>query len=220
MTQRNPILLAAAATTVGAVALVFAIRALIPSGADVPTLATHESSTEDVAPRAHEEPDVAVSVAVVAAPDVLSQPALAQPEPPPTQLEAPVLVQPALPDVVETPVAAATNVPIEPLTSIRPDIDRLRAQIAELNARIADAGANQRPAMLRSMALLVNGAPIVRRLTAGDSTFADQVTRYRAAMSPASANDPNARASLRGSIFSPQYAERAAAFDDVMSLTR
>jgi len=221
VTQRNPILLAAAATVVGGAALVFLIRALIPSGGEIDASSlAREPVTQEVSAPSQAPVDSGVPAPVTRVEDVVvTRPVVAQPvaEPAPAQPATPESADAAVPEpamITETPG------PIEPIASIRPDIDRLRAQVEAIRSAAADGGPNARNPLLEPMALLINGAPIVRRLTAGDPTFADQVNRYRAALARAGALDANARAALRAQIFTATYAERGAAYDEIFAMTR
>jgi hypothetical protein len=219
--RRNPILLTAVAIVLGGAALVVLIRSLIPSGSeiDVSSVALTPFAQDD-ASVAEPSIDATVLVPVARVEDVVHATAVAAPP-----VAAPVFVQapshePIDAGLVAPSVNAVVPGPIEPLERIRPDIERLRAQIEALRAGAADGGPRASNAVLEPMALLVNGAPIVRRLIAGDPTFAAQVDRYRAALARAGALDANARAALRASIFTAPYAERAAAYDELLALTR
>lgn len=219
MTQRNPILLAAAATVFGGAALVLLIRALIPSGGEIDASSiAREPPLQEAAVVGPSTVDAVAPAPVAHVEDVITPPPIVvQP------VAEPVITQPATPEAgdagfVEPAMITETPGPIEPIASIRPDIDRLRAQVEAIRAGATDGGA--RNPLLQPMALLVNGAPIVRRLTAGDPTFADQVNRYRAALARAGSLDANARAALRSSIFTAAYAERGAAYDEIFALTR
>jgi hypothetical protein len=206
---------------IGGAALVLLIRALIPSAGEIDASSiAREPSVQEAAVVAHAPLDAGVPVPVAHVEDVVvPTPVVVQPIAEPVLAQAPT-PQSADAGFVEPAMITETPGPIEPIASIRPDIDRLRAQVEAIRASAADGGPSARNPLLQPMALLVNGAPIVRRLTAGDPTFADQVNRYRAALARAGSLDANARAALRSSIFTAAYAERAAAYDEILALTR
>jgi hypothetical protein len=105
------------------------------------------------------------------------------------------------------------------LESIRPDIARARASAEALTRRLADAGA-ARAELLRAALALSEGPSIVRRLSAGDPAFAEQLRRYRESLRTAGALDPAARDALRARTFDGRYLERAQAYDEVIQLLR
>ncbi len=229
MNKSNPVLVAVAATVCLGVALVLGVRSLIPSGESQDAAQTLSAQTAPEATGATTDTprDAAVSPGASPLADALAMDASVTPvalEPTPVPVanavEPPSITAAALtPAVAEaTATPAVTAGPIEPLATIRADMDRLRARVDALNASGGDAGAGG--ALRRPMLALVQGSQLVRRLSAGDPTFADQLARYRAALSDAGVLDPASRDALRGSIFSPGYAERASSYDELLQMLR
>jgi hypothetical protein len=216
LNPNRPILLGAGALVVAAIALVLAIRALIPRDEiEVPPLPPRsaEDATApivaapvvyDVVPRA--APDVQPAPAVVALPTY----------PPQTQQLYPEPLVTITDDATVALVAHDASAPAtpEPIASIRADLERYRAQLAHL----ADGGL--RGGMHHAMVSLVGGSGLVMRLVAGDPAFNDQVTQYRRALQDAGALDTAARAALRARYFDPAHAERGALYDEVLQAPR
>jgi hypothetical protein len=226
--KSNPVLVAVAATVCLGVALVFGVRSLIPSGepqdltpsqpaqpAPEALSATADTTRDDAAAPGASLPVHALSLDANAVPVAAAAPAAPVANTVEPQSINTAALTPAVAEATATPTVTAG--PIEPLATIRADMDRLRARVDALNAS-GDAGPGG--ALRRPMLALVQGSQLVRRLSAGDPTFADELARYRAALADAGVLDPASREALRGSIFSPGYAERASSYDELLQMLR
>ncbi|MBL8677790.1 MAG: hypothetical protein JNK05_01390 [Myxococcales bacterium] len=217
LNPNRPILLGAGALVVAAIALVLTIRALIPRDQiEVPPLPPR--SAEDATAPIVAAP-VVYDVIPRATPDVQPAPTVvvAQPTyPPQTQQLYPEPLVTITDDATVALVVPDAQGPAtpEPIASIRADVERYRAQLANLT----DGG--NRGGMHHAMVGLVGGAGLVMRLTAGDPAFNEQVTQYRRALQDAGPLDPNARATLRARYFDPAHAERGALYDEVLQAPR
>lgn len=222
MNSQRTILLGSSALVVAAIALVLAIRAMIPRDELVlPSPPPRE--TEDAAVSPLTAPGAAPDVLTAAErdsgpvqPTVVAQPTLA----PQTQQLVAVPLVPIVDDATVPLVNTQTPTPPqnpgtpEPIASIRQDFERFRDQLRNLRGDGGGGGLHQ------SMVTLVQGSGLVMRLAAGDSSFAEQMNHYRAALGDAGVLDPSARAALRARFFDPTHAERGALFDEVISASR
>jgi hypothetical protein len=225
--KTHPLLLRLGLTSLAALALVIAIRAMIPRHDEH---ALPEPSSTPIAPANDPrefEPDVP-SGPIIAAPRDTATPVVTQddappstpPEPEPPSLDAASATLASV-DLGFAPIAPIDHsVTPEPIESIRADVDRLRTRIQELATRDAGARIPALSGVERPMLGLVVGASLVRRLVAGDPAFAEQVSRYREALGDAGALDPASRAALRARMFDAAHADRAALYDELLQVAR
>jgi hypothetical protein len=222
---RNPYLVGLLVTAALGAGLVLAIRAMIPR--DAPTLdAVAPAPESPAAPAPTTAPDaVAPGPSLSTPPTHAAPPAEPEVTPPPVEpvlAPAPVTPSPVEPTSAPPPTQATADAgePVEPLASIRPDIDRLRARFDAIRLGADGGRLSTRDEERRAMLSVVAGGGLIRRLTAGDTVFAEQLARYRQALSDAGPLDSAARAALRGAHIAPGYAERGAAYDEVLEIAR
>lgn len=219
---------------VGGVALVLAIRAAIPGADPEPALAR-----TDAAERAHATPerDEDASSPLTVTPVVTTPDAAGPSAPPETSAPPIVRAEPPQPAQPEANGSAAGNDtvsliahdggapsvapgPVVPVEVLRADLDRLRARYEAAATAGGDAGANRSPEDRRSMIALMEGGALLRRLSAGDPAFHDQLNAYRTALHNGGTLDDNARAALRARIFDGAHSDRAALYDEILRTLR